>query len=106
MMCVSAARMGNIAGIWSAEYRSEKRMQASSSGIRVTTPNVTDRTLRNLDHSFEAAKGRRGLKAPLRRRFCQAEIFGAGERWSANLTTVRSTSFLLMILSGFPGLHY
>ena len=31
----------------------------------VTTPNVKNRTLRKLDHSFEAAKGRRGLKAPL-----------------------------------------
>ena len=31
----------------------------------VTTPNATNRTLRKLDHSFEAVKGRRGLKEPL-----------------------------------------
>jgi hypothetical protein len=28
----------------------------------VPTPNVKNRTLRNRDHSFEAAKGRRGLE--------------------------------------------
>jgi len=33
--------------------------------VGVPTPNVKNRTLRNLYHSFEAAKGRRGLNAPL-----------------------------------------
>jgi DNA invertase Pin-like site-specific DNA recombinase len=32
----------------------------------VTTPNVKNRTLSNLDHSFETANGRRGLNEPLR----------------------------------------
>ncbi len=36
--------------------------------IGVTTPNVKIGTLSNFDHSFEAAKGRSGLKEPLRRR--------------------------------------
>jgi pyruvate/2-oxoglutarate dehydrogenase complex dihydrolipoamide dehydrogenase (E3) component len=34
--------------------------------LGVPTPNVKNRTLRNLDHSFETAKGRRGLNEPLR----------------------------------------
>jgi hypothetical protein len=36
--------------------------------LGVTTPNVKNRTLRKLDHSFEALKGRRGLNEPFRRR--------------------------------------
>jgi hypothetical protein len=40
----------------------------------VTTPNVKNRTLRNLGHSFEAAKGRRGLKEPLRRRPAACQV--------------------------------
>jgi len=43
-------------------------------GHGVITPNVKNRTLRNLDHSFEAAKGRRGLKAPLRRRPAACQV--------------------------------
>ena len=33
MRCVSAARMGNIAGSWTAECRSEMKMETSSSGM-------------------------------------------------------------------------
>jgi hypothetical protein len=40
----------------------------------VPTPNVKNRTLRNLDHSFETAKGRRGLKEPLRRRPAACQV--------------------------------
>jgi hypothetical protein len=44
--------------------------------IGVTTPNVKNRTLRNLDHSLQAVNGRRGLNEPLRRRpaACQAQV--------------------------------
>src|SRR5882724_11685702 len=33
MRCVLAARMGNIAGSWTAECRSEMKMETSSSGM-------------------------------------------------------------------------
>jgi putative alpha-1,2-mannosidase len=36
--------------------------------VGVTTPNVKNRTLRKLDHSFEAVRGRKGLNEPFRRR--------------------------------------
>ena len=42
--------------------------------IGVPTPNVKNRTLRNSDHSFETAKGRRGLKEPLRRRPAACQV--------------------------------
>jgi hypothetical protein len=34
----------------------------------VTTPNVKNRTLRKLDHSIQAVRGRKGLNEPFRRR--------------------------------------
>jgi len=40
----------------------------------VTTPNVKNCTLRNWDRSFEAAKGRRGLKVPVRRRPAACQV--------------------------------
>jgi len=43
-------------------------------GFGVTTPNVKNRTLRKLDHSFEAAKGRRNLNEPLRRRPAACQV--------------------------------
>jgi PadR family transcriptional regulator, regulatory protein PadR len=51
-----------------------ERWRQMAGVIGATTPNVKNRTLRNLDHSFEAAKGRRGLKAPLRRRPAACQV--------------------------------
>ena len=40
----------------------------------VTTPNVKNRTIRNWDHSFEAAKGRSGLNPPFRSRPAACQV--------------------------------
>ncbi len=53
----------------------------------VTTPNVKNRTLRKLDHSFEAAKGRRGLKGTPPEPSCtlpgivSGQVYIAPSRW-------------------------
>ncbi len=52
----------------------KKKFTYANDLLGVTTPNVKNRTLRNFDHSFEAAKGRRGLKEPLRRRAVACQV--------------------------------
>ena len=48
------------------EVTGRRPEQNASNGV--TTPNVKKHTLRNLGHSFEAVKGRKGLNEPFRRR--------------------------------------
>jgi hypothetical protein len=43
----------------SAGIKKKKTLDKRDTAKGVTTPNVKNRTLRNLDHSFGAAKGRR-----------------------------------------------
>jgi hypothetical protein len=42
--------------------------------IGVTTPNVKNCTFSNLDYSFEAANGRKGLNEPLRSRPAACQV--------------------------------
>lgn len=80
------------------------RKSRSPGSVRGVPSNAHPYRDRNLDHSFEAAKGRRGLKAPLRRRparYCRRSELSFIRPLDAGMHSARAS--LLVLYTGRSG---